>query len=367
MLINLNYGGKLQMNYNFAILKNETKDDHLGWIIACENSKYNIKYKVIDITKNDWLENVLSEDFDCILTRATGTISYFKQLYDERLYVINNILKKKIYPTYEEILIYENKRMLSYWLDANNIPHAKTWIFYHKEEAMQFAKYCAFPVVAKTAIGASGSGVKIFDNKLKLISYINKAFSDKGITRKWTPNLRKGKIKERILKRIKDIPGFLRYLEDRHKSATIDPQKWFVIFQEYIDAIAEWRTVRIGDSFFAHKKQRKGKTFSGGGGIDWDGPSDKLLDFMKMVTDKRKFLSQAIDIFEDNNGNFYVNELQCFFGFIHPHHQMIINGKPGRYIYIRGKWIFEEGTFNTNNSYNLRLEHIIQLLENDQL
>jgi len=27
------------------------------------------------------------------------------------------------------------------------------------------------------------------------------------------------------------------------------------------------------------------------------------------------------------------------------------------------KWVFEEGTFNTNNSYGLRVEHVIKLLQ----
>jgi len=353
------------MRYIFCILKNETEDDHLGWITACENAKIDIKYKVIDLTKNDWLENIINDNFDCFLTRPPGAISYFKQLYDERLYIIHNVLKKKIYPTYEEILIYENKRMLSYWLEANNIPHAKTWIFYHKDEALQFIKDCTLPIVAKTAIGASGSGVEIIKNKKRLLSYINEVFSNKGITRKWTPNLRKGKIKERILKRIKDIPGFLKYLKNRHKSATIDPQKWFAIFQEYIKCDFEWRAVRIGESYFAHKKLRHlGEMFSGTSKVSWDPPPEKLLNFVKYVCDKRDFLSQAIDIFEDANGQYLVNELQCFFGSKNPH-QMIINGKPGRYIFRDNKWVFEEGSFNTNLSFDLRLENVIKLLNSD--
>ena len=46
---------------------------------------------------------------------------------------------------------------------------------------------------------------------------------------------------------------------------------------------------------------------------------------------------------------------------------MIIDGKPGRYILKNSKWIFEEGNFNKNNSYNLRLENVINLLQNNEL
>ena len=353
------------MSFFFAILKNETDEDHLDWITACENSEYDIKYKVIDLTKNDWLEQINNEKFDFLLTRPPGTIEYFKQLYDERIYILSEVLNKNIYPSFEEILIYENKKILSYWLEANDIPHAKTWVFYHKEEAKKFANSCNFPIVAKTSIGASGSGIEIINNKIKLMNYINRAFSNKGIKRKWMPNLRKGKLKKRFLRRLKNLSGFYKYLLIRHKSATITPQKWFVIFQEFLDVQDEWRCVRIGKSYFAHKKQRKGKIFSGGGGIDWVKPSKKILDFMKYVTDKRNFQSLSIDIFVDKNNKLYINELQCLFGFIHPLHQMIINGIPGRYINKDGEWIFEEGTFNANNSFDLRLKHVISLLENN--
>jgi len=320
------------MLYNFAILKNESPKEHLEWVQAIKNVSEDIKYKIIDFTHHDWLEQCLSENFDFYLTRPPGETSFFKLLYDERLYILHFILNKKIYPSYEEILIYENKRMLYYWLDANKISHAKTWIFYHKDKALQFAENCKFPIVAKTSIGGAGFGVKILKDRFKIKNYINKAFSKKGIKRKFLPSRRKGEIKKRVSNALIHPEEIYQKIRRRFITSSRDPQKWFVIFQEYIDAESEWRTVRIGDSFFAHKKKRRGEIFSGGGGIDWEAPSEKLLDFMKYVTDKRKFLGLSIDIFEDKEGNFYVNELQCFFGFIHPKHQMIINDIPGRFI-----------------------------------
>ena len=354
------------MAYLFAILKNETDEDHLCWIQSCEATKYDINYKVIDITKNNWLENILTEDFDCFLTRPPGATSIFKQLYDERLYVIYNILRKKIYPTYEEILVYENKKFLSYWLKANKIPHPKTWIFYHKDEALQFINGCTLPVVAKTSIGASGSGVKILRNRKIIKRYIGNVFSEKGITRKFGPNFRKGDVGKRFLMRLKDIPGSYRHFRDKYVTAKTDPHQGFVIFQEYIKCDFEWRAVHIGDSYFAHKKLRyMGEMFSGSSKVSWDKPPEELLNFVRYVCSKRNFVSQAIDIFENGNGQYLVNELQCFFGSKNPH-QMIINGIPGRYIYKDQNWIFEEGNFNTNQSYDLRLEHVVKILDDSK-
>jgi len=48
-------------------------------------------------------------------------------------------------------------------------------------------------------------------------------------------------------------------------------------------------------------------------------------------------------------------------------HQMIIDGMPGRYFISAGKWQFEEGDFNTNESYDLRLENALKLYREGKL
>jgi glutathione synthase/RimK-type ligase-like ATP-grasp enzyme len=355
------------MSYHFAVLKNETATDHLEWIEACESSREDIAYEVVDISKQDWLDNVKGRSFVCLLTRPPGNISYFKQLYEERVYILHKVLGYKIYPRFEEILIHENKRFLSYWLDANDIPHPKTWVFYHKDEALRFLESCSFPIVAKTSIGASGSGIRILRNRQSLKSYLGRAFSSSGIIRQWGPNLRAGGISQRLATRLKNIPAAVKFFRQKRASRITDPQKMHIILQEYVKCDFEWRVVRIGESYFAHKKLRRtGELISGTSRVSWDGPSDRLLDFVKGVCDRGEFLSQAVDIFEDEGGRFLVNEMHCFFGSKNPH-QMILNGKPGRYVLVNSQWKFEEGVFNTHNSFDLRLNHVIQLLNRNEL
>ncbi|MCH8569464.1 MAG: hypothetical protein LAT67_14410, partial [Balneolales bacterium] len=129
----------------------------------------------------------------------------------------------------------------------------------------------------------------------------------------------------------------------------------------------EWRCVVVGDSYFGHKKLRtRGEMMSGTSAVSWDVPSEKLLDFVKDVMQKTGFYSQAVDVFESKDGEFYINELQAFWGSKNPH-QMLRNGIPGRYVKINDKWIFEEGEFNTNNSYDLRLKHALSLFHGNRL
>lgn len=87
------------------------------------------------------------------------------------------------------------------------------------------------------------------------------------------------------------------------------------------------------------------------------------MDFIKYVCDVSNLSSMNVDFFEDHKGNFYVNELQTFYGSRIKPYQMCVDGEPGRYLYINDEWVFEKGMFNQNNSCNLRIEDFILKLK----
>ena len=349
--------------YRLAILKNETSSDHQNWVAACENHSDIVEYDIIDMVAENWLEKIIEKKYDFALLRSPGRIAYYKQLYDERVYILNKVLNIPIYPTFTEQLIYENKRLLSYFLKSSGIPHPRTRVFYRKDEAVAFINSCEFPVVAKTNIGASGSGVEILRTREDALRYIVNSFSKSGIKRYYLPNFRKGNYLQRLMNRMSNVGESIEYFKEKKKAATLEPQKWFAIFQEYIKAEYEWRCVVINDSYFGHKKLPSfGEKMSGTSKVSWDIPDDELLYFLKNIIDRNGFWSQAIDIFFDRERGYLVNELQCFWGSKNPH-QMIKDGKPGRFVYRDDRWIFEEGVFNQNNSYDLRVQHVLELLE----
>lgn len=344
---------------NFVILKNELTHDHDIWVKACENFPKIVNYDVVDLTKNDWLERIQNKPVDCLLTKPGGVNSSFKQLYDERIYILERVLGYNVYPTAEEVFVYENKRFLSAWLKANQIPHPQTYVFYTENDACEAIVNMNFPIVAKTNIGASGSGVQIIKNSKQATKYIKDVFSGKGAKQRTGPNLKKGGLFKRGLHYVihpSDIKNKLNIYKLRSRSL----QKDFIIFQKYVPHQFEWRVVRIGDSFFAHKKLIKGGMASGSLLKGYDKPPLALLDFVKQITDKHKFYSQAIDVFESKEG-YLVNEMQCIFGQSDPY-QMLVDGIPGRYRNINNKWIFEPGDFNQLESFKLRVEYIIETL-----
>ena len=315
-----------------GILEGFKKNSTKNYIKACQ--ELDIPYEIIDFVSPDWIKNIKQSKADIFVTQPEVWVSVEKQMYDERLYFMVNYMGKIIYPSYDELFIYENKRNMAYWLEINNIPHPKTKVIYLRyrkvKEVFPYLEELNFPVVYKTYIGSAAAGVRIIKTRGKAKRFLNK-------------------IRRR---------GFIRKPGNK-----MDRQWGYAIFQEYISDAREWRVIRIGDSYFGHEKLKRGDFHSGSDRVGWCDPPKKLLNLCREVCDKGNFTSMALDVFEDSEGNYYVNELQTIFGSYNPS-QMYIEDKPGRYLYDKKKdeWIFEEGYFNQNYSHNLRLEYAISQL-----
>lgn len=338
-----------------VILKDELPGSDSKWKLACD--KKNLDYEVVDLATHNWYENILMLKPDILLLKPSGLTAPYKEMFDERLSILVNENQLFCYPSLKEVKMYENKKFFSYWLKANNIPHPKTFVFYYQKEAIEFTEQNKqYPIVAKTNIGASGSGVKIVKDKESLILYVLDTFNGKGSNKRIGPSLKKGKWIRRglnLILRPKKIRERIEIYESRAK----DIQKDFVLFQEYIEHEYEWRVVRIGDSYFAHKKMLLKEKTSGSLLKNYSAPPLPLLDFVKEITTQHQLDSVAIDLFEKENG-YLINEIQCIFG-QSDNYQMKVDDKIGRYIFIDNSWCFEEGSFNENENYDLRLEHAI--------
>lgn len=354
---------KVNLYMKICLVYNLTSGKEQYWINAFE--KAGVNYKVVKLDKNDWMEQVLSESFDFVIALPNGQTSNQKQLFDERVYTMNKVLGLPIYPSLNELLVYENKRWLSYWLKAAKIPHPKTDVFYYYDEAKVFLESTNYPIVMKSNIGASGSGVHILKTKRKALNILNKTFNGRGLPRRVGPNFNKQGVCKKIISRLLDF-NYLNTKFRHYKSIYDDLQKSQILIQEYIPHLYEWRCARLGESYFFHKKIAVSGKSSGTLKKAYEKPSNALMDFIKKVSENMGFTSVVFDVFENGVNNFCVNEIQTYFG-QSTKHLMIIDGKPGRFINRTGYWKFEEGNFNTNNSCDLRLKHAIKLFEDGQL
>ena len=142
-----------------AVLLNENQKSADFWLKAADH--HGVELELIDLFSEQWLETLHNSQSQLFLTCPSGVTSIAKTFYDERVQIVAEVLKKKIYPNLLEIKLHENKRYLSYWLETQKIPHPKTWVFLRQAEALDFSNTITLPVVGKLSIGASGQNVKI--------------------------------------------------------------------------------------------------------------------------------------------------------------------------------------------------------------
>lgn len=344
-----------------CLVYNEFSGMKQNWINAFESK--GIDYIVVNISRNDWLDKIIFGEVDLVIGLPNGALSYQKQLFDERMYVINYVLRYPIYPFYNELLIYENKRMLSYFLKSKNIPHPKTDVFYDVDEAKEFTKHINYPIVAKSNIGASGSGVHIIKNQSQAQKIIYQTFKGNGLPRRKGPNFNKKDVYKRIFSKLTDL-AFVKNKLKHYKSIDDDKDRRSILFQEYVPHSFEWRTIRIGNTFMSHKKIPRNNFASGSGQKLFVPPSIELLNFIRCVTDKMNVQNAAVDVYETANETFLVNEIQTYYG---KPHIMKKDNISGRYVFASNKWVFEAGDFSKNDMCDIRLDFALDLLSKNML
>lgn len=302
-----------------ACSNNEVIDD---FVKSCE--EMDLEFQVFDPEDSDFIDLVRSSGIKKFLIRPSHNNKLIRQMFTEKIDCMHMDLDLEIYPSWREQRIYEAKRVLAYFLEANNIPCPKTRVFYKKSQALSYLDLIKFPIVFKTHNGSSSTGVEIAHSKKEANKLIN-IFFDSLYAAKGSTDIR-------------------------------DSDYGYVLLQEYIEGAREHRVIKIGESWFGHEKvAAAGEEFKSGSGFNlWNPPSERLLRFCCEIADMNRYRSMCFDIFEDQDGKYFVNELQTWFGSYNPA-QMYIDEVPGRYIRNGDNFEFQAGLFNHNSSVALRI------------
>lgn len=292
-----------------------------SWIDACIELK--VDYEVLDLFKNNWIEEIDLKRYDFILFWPPTISSVWKKWSDEVANYIENELGLSIFPSFKEIWLFESKcRMYSY-CQLKGLPIPKTWIFYNEKEAYEFSnKNFDRKFIFKSDIGAGSSGVKIIMGGHPLNKMIKLCFNK----------------------------GFFNPRGDKR-----DRQWGLILIQEYIENVDEYRVIRIGDDFFCRKKLRSGLFHSGSGELIWHKPTDELLNLTKSATDSSDFKSMAVDIFVTEDNRLLINELQTVCGV----KEINDTSENGRSYLLNEKWEFERGDFSMNKFNNHRIKYLL--------
>lgn len=284
--------------------------------------------RVIDPKKSDFHESIISGSERILLCRPDHFTNQERQMTWEKIQPFYANPDYHVYPGLLSMRIYEAKRELAYFLKVNQIPHPTTNIFYDFDEALVFARSCSMPQVFKTNTGSSATGVEVIRERKDLYRFIKEIFN--------------------------------RHYLKRSLSDYRDLDYGYILLQEYIDPVKEFRVIKIGNSWFGHEKLPGANNdfMSGSGRNAWTPPTHDLLEFCSEIALRFSFDTMCFDVFQSVDGRYLVNELQSWFG-SYDNSQMYINGVPGRFIKRDSGWHFEEGFFNVCRSLPLILSSAI--------
>lgn len=237
----------------------------------------NLDFKLIDIEKNDWLSQIGNIKY--VIWRPNLSEPYLRQAR-EKLYILENILNKKVYPNQKTIWHYDNKNAEYYLAKIAGIKMPQSFISYSYEDSLDYIKNCKYPLVSKAAGGAGSRNVRLLKNLWEAKNELDYLFNR---------NL-KNKLNRKILSKF----GIMH--------TKYDFQKNYVNYQEFIpNNIRDFRITTIGGKYaFAFYRKNRDKDFraSGSGKIDHnpEGHDLNAIKYFLSISRKNHFDTMCYDI-----------------------------------------------------------------------
>lgn len=235
------------------------------WIEYCD--KENVNYKIVDCYSTD----IVNELNDC-----DGLIWHWNQNdYKAALcarQITEAVEKKgiKIFPDTNTSWHFDDKVGQKYLLEAIDAPMVKSYVFYTKNEAMQWLDSVSFPKVFKLRGGAGSVNVKLVKTYKAGRKLIKKAFSSG-----FSPINNISMIKDRIwvFKRKKNInalvdifKGIIRCFVPKDHVKYANNEKGYVYFQDFIPKNKfDTRLVVVGNRCFALRRYCRENDFRASG------------------------------------------------------------------------------------------------------
>lgn len=285
------------------------------WIEYCKKERIN--YKLVNAFDN----NIIEQLKDCDVFMWHHHHSDFKDVIAAKkiLFALEHA-GIKVFPDFKTEWHFDDKVAQKYLLEAIGAPLVPSYIFYDKQQALNWAKETSYPKVFKLKGGAGASNVKLVKNYSQAVALINKAFG-----RGFSQFDRLGYFKERFnkFKNGKDtfigvVKGFARVFIVPQFAKQQPAEKGYIYFQEFIPKnTSDTRVIVIDDKAFAIKRKVRENDFraSGSGEIDYDFQNidKKCLKSAFEVHKKLGSQCTAFDFIFDENGNPLIVEISYGF------------------------------------------------------
>ena len=286
------------------------------WIAYCESE--GIAYKLVNAYSTD----IISQLNDCEAFMWHFSHQNYKDaLFAKQLLYSLQVAGKKVFPDFATCWHFDDKVGQKYLLEAIGAPLVPTYVFYTKNEALEWIKETTFPKVFKLRGGAGSENVILVKNHSHAEKLVNQAFR-KGV-KVYRPysNLKERWRKYKLGKTdIKDIAkGLIRFVYPPEFSKMHPAEKGYAYFQDFIpNNTFDIRVIVIDNKAFGIKRLTRKNDFraSGSGMIVYkkEEIDERCVKIAFDVNEKIKSQSIAFDFVFDANNNPLVLEIS--YGFI---------------------------------------------------
>ncbi|MFZ4400951.1 MAG: ATP-grasp domain-containing protein [Bacteroidales bacterium] len=286
------------------------------WIQYCEENK--ISFKIVNCYDSDIVAKV--KDCDVILWHHSQTF-YKDVLFAKQLLFSLQKAGKIVFPDFDTAWHFDDKLGQKYLFEAVGAELVPSYVFYTKDEAIEWINSTTFPKVFKLRGGASSSNVKLVKTKSDALRFTKIAF-----TCGFSQFDRFGNLKERIRKYKEGKVNFVSLLKAVARlfvptefSKMHGREKGYVYFQDFIaDNDHDIRIIVIGDKAFGLKRMNRDNDFraSGSGKIIYD-ESQIPIETVKLSFEYNKKLNAqcvAFDYIFGNNKEILLTEIS--YGFV---------------------------------------------------
>jgi glutathione synthase/RimK-type ligase-like ATP-grasp enzyme len=229
----------------------------------CEES--GIAYKVVDCYRSD----IIQQLYDC-----NALMYQFHQgdpkdiLFAKQLMYSVAIAGKRVFPDFYTMWHFDDKVGQKYLLEAIDAPLVPSWVFYDKQQALDWVGKIKFPVVFKLRNGAGSGNVRLVRDRSLAVRLVNRAFG-----RGFSQYSAWGNVQERIRRyrlgktSLLDVAkGIIRLGYHPRSAKVAGRERGYVYFQEFIPGNDyDIRVIVIGEKAFAIKRMVRAHDFRASG------------------------------------------------------------------------------------------------------
>lgn len=288
------------------------------WIDYCK--KNNIPYVGVDCYAYDIIETLRKEGVTHLMWAFSLALPKDHIMAKSVLNAANK-MGIKTFPNFDSNWHFEDKIAQKYLLEAIGAPVVKSWTFYDKQNAIDYAEHAQFPVVAKLRKGAGSNNVVLIHNSKECRDYINAMFEKGVIPLQSFNSLLGDKIRAIANKKktnlsVSDLLDKLKVHLNRRK--LFPKEIGYVYFQEFLpNNKNDLRITVVGDRLWGfYRGVRKGDfRASGSGIIDYNSliPVD-IIKISYDITKRIQTQSLCFDFVKAPDGSYKIVEI-CY-GFV---------------------------------------------------